>query len=881
MSVSNGQLANATTFNDGFMDKNTSQTSTIAKVDLDNTDTASGSSVVNVQREINSLGSFTGRAPGSAKDVKPTWSNNDVGTSTDDLQDRSEALTVKFNPTSGHKHTGSAGDAPQISITDVTHINQYRADWQTFDFASASGTSIDVTSALTGKTSGGGTSAAGVITGAPNNRVVLLEQATQTAIEDSVGNRAYGRITFSGSTWTLSFYYLNAGVESAFTLPSQNIRIYFREVFTLANFPTIPADMGQIPSLDLTADVVDATDTIAGKVSIAAQSFGGDKTFVDDINGLSDWNGDIQTDSVTTGGPVTLPLPAKLFYSVTDSSLTDIDGITATSEKRFFMLINDTGNDVNILDQANSLPTDIKTGIGMTFILKAGQAILFIRNTSTSFWHMVGGGSELQVGALDGVSPSANGANIVNGFLYMQSAAAFVGPGLLTQSSQTTNGIKTWNQEQIMSTFISFTAINIATTGTNATITATTANIRLTSGSLVSIQTLNTPTTAKLLIIQNRTGNAIGVNSGGNISLGQASNITLVNNASLMLIYDLTSSLWQVVGHQFLVTAGAFGSTPNANGLSVSGQAISLQPADASNPGAISTGSQTLPGAKTMAAAFTLSNIFNLTRADDSSTTGANATLATPTTTQVKVTNASLISIDGITAPSTALEFKLTNGTGAPISINNDTGATTANRILTGTAATMILAIDASVIVIYDLGTAKWRIVGGSGGGTASISSGGTGGDWIPREGSAPIEAYENNQKIWLFNSGVVQNMDLFVRVPKTYVAGVQILMYIGIYSPSTLNTIQMRTLATLIRTGTDAIDDTTNTRTSINSALTNSSPANKLRETILDLTSTSGQINGVSVSAGDIIKIILQRPGDTDTADLRFIPNSTEVRFA
>jgi hypothetical protein len=37
------------------------------------------------------------------------------------------------------------------------------------------------------------------------------------------------------------------------------------------------------------------------------------------------------------------------------------------------------------------------------------------------------------------------------------------------------------------------------------------------------------------------------------------------------------------------VTAAAFGSTPNANGLSLSGQVLNLQPADATHPGGLST----------------------------------------------------------------------------------------------------------------------------------------------------------------------------------------------------------------------------------------------------------------------------------------------------
>lgn len=47
------------------------------------------------------------------------------------------------------------------------------------------------------------------------------------------------------------------------------------------------------------------------------------------------------------------------------------------------------------------------------------------------------------------------------------------------------------------------------------------------------------------------------------------------------------------------VTLGAFGATPNANGLSLVNQVLNMQPASATNPGGVSTGAQTFAGSKT------------------------------------------------------------------------------------------------------------------------------------------------------------------------------------------------------------------------------------------------------------------------------------------
>ncbi len=63
------------------------------------------------------------------------------------------------------------------------------------------------------------------------------------------------------------------------------------------------------------------------------------------------------------------------------------------------------------------------------------------------------------------------------------------------------------------------------------------------------------------------------------------------------------------------VTLAAVGSSPNANAASLSGQILNLQPADGSNPGVVSTTSQTFAGAKTFTSQVDLNShkIINVT----------------------------------------------------------------------------------------------------------------------------------------------------------------------------------------------------------------------------------------------------------------------------
>lgn len=90
MSVTNGQPANQDTLNNAFVSKTTD--STMAKnLELDDATAGQGPSIDQVQRELNSLGSFMGKPPNSPSDDTPTWTNNFYGSPTDDIKERVEA----------------------------------------------------------------------------------------------------------------------------------------------------------------------------------------------------------------------------------------------------------------------------------------------------------------------------------------------------------------------------------------------------------------------------------------------------------------------------------------------------------------------------------------------------------------------------------------------------------------------------------------------------------------------------------------------------------------------------------------------------------------------------------------------------------------------
>lgn len=128
----------------------------------------------------------------------------------------------------------------------------------------------------------------------------------------------------------------------------------------------------------------------------------------------------------------------------------------------------------------------------------------------------------------------------------------------------------------------------------------------------------------------------------------------------------------------------------------------------------------------------------------DSATTGADQTLDAPTKGIIRLTNASLTSLVGITAPASDVLLVLVNATGSAITIKNDTTATAANRFLTGTAGDLSMANGASLWLVYDAVSARWRVIGGSGGSSTKVSTAQS----IPNAGTVSLTNFDAIQVI-------------------------------------------------------------------------------------------------------------------------------------
>lgn len=171
---------------------------------------------------------------------------------------------------------------------------------------------------------------------------------------------------------------------------------------------------------------------------------------------------------------------------------------------------------------------------------------------------------------------------------------------------------------------------------------------------------------------------------------------------------------------------------------------------------------------------------------------------------------------------------------------------------------------------VYKINPSGIESILGSGGGGAGIV-------WNDEGPDAAIKQIEFNQTVYMFSPGVTQHLRFSFKVPRSYTAGTQIIMYLSHYSPASSGTILIQSTSYLVRKSTDPFSSTTNSMNSGNSALTNTS-TNQLREATLPLTDSTGKINSVTVSPGDTINVDITRGTDTDTSDIRVVASGVDI---
>jgi len=260
--------------------------------------------------------------------------------------------------------------------------------------------------------------------------------------------------------------------------------------------------------------------------------------------------------------------------------------------------------------------------------------------------------------------------------------------------------------------------------------------VTIDSSTALTNKTLTSP------ILNTPTADTITGIAGGQLLVQSASN----QNLSLQAQGTGTVSLESLTVNANTVTGGA--STLTIQGASdqtvvVQSQGTGNLSLQAAGTGVVSVenvsfDATTVTGSSTLTLATTSNNNLSLSPngtgsivatskvafniQTDSTTTGANATVSTVSKSYIELTNVSLTSLNGITAGGDGQRLVLTNRTGASVTINNETGATAANRILTGTGGAITISNNASIELIYNTSNSRWMAVGSAGGNARVVS---------------------------------------------------------------------------------------------------------------------------------------------------------------
>jgi hypothetical protein len=584
--VINGQLANSTTFNAAFMSRTAPTTSTVSIVALQNTDIASGADVLNSQQAHNETFDAVGMT-GIGDTTRNDYSSNEVVTNGDDRKVAIGKLDEKFSVSTGHGHTGAAGDGAPISAGTLSAFNKFWAVFQSITKNSASGTSTVITTEMSGKTPGGNTATAGVITSAPNNLAHIVDASTQTFIEDAGGQRVYGRVTESAGVWTLFFYTNEAGTETAHSLTSTNIKVIFLEVYDQEDRPTIPSNPFEFGTLDVTADVVDAGSAVRGVLnpSTNPQVLGGNKQWEGYQENLNKVINSLDTDAATTGANATIPMVDAFGVKLTNASLTSVDLLSGAfgSNNQLFTIYNKTGAAITLNHNIGSggflLPGAANLSLGNN------SSALFFYDPAVSRWVLFNGatGAAFSLAAF-GSTPNADGAsyNTGTGAFNLQPADS-TNPGSLSAADQDFPAFI----KRFTNMFGSSLATNSSLTGADQELPNPAASIvRLTNASLTSINMIVSPSFASTgfyLVIMNVTGgtvtlkNEAGGTAARRILTGTGSDLSVSNGASVSLVYDYTSARWRVVGSTApVIDPTVYYRYTTAAGLSVPSSTVTL-----------------------------------------------------------------------------------------------------------------------------------------------------------------------------------------------------------------------------------------------------------------------------------------------------------------
>ena len=374
----------------------------------------------------------------------------------------------------------------------------------------------------------------------------------------------------------------------------------------------------------------------------------------------------------------------------------------------------ESGTDVytarTITGTANRVTVTDGTGVAGNPTLDIGTDVVTLTGTQTLQNKEINTNINTIKGTANTVASFDASGNMVTNNTLPDSISFPTNEGIESTSAASTLNVGTGNNTSTLNlgTSGSTSTVNIGTGAGATTIniggSGDTVNI---SGTLVNVNTTN----------MDVDDNVITVNKGGTTVNTSGAGISIEGDAAAEVGYIRSDSAR--TGTEFK-SADRSGTTDIRHSTAAATNVLDLTssngntysfPANTGNV-LIDTASQTVVGKQTQTSmAFV---------AESATVTTANlAPVSTPPKVIQRIT-ASTATLGTITntGGATNSELILVNVSGGAISILNDSGASSTS-ILTGTGSAISLANNASVIVIYDANSSRWRVIGGSGSGGA------------------------------------------------------------------------------------------------------------------------------------------------------------------
>jgi hypothetical protein len=327
-----------------------------------------------------------------------------------------------------------------------------------------------------------------------------------------------------------------------------------------------------------------ADATHAGIMTTGTQTLAGAKTFA----------------SLTSSGNSTVGGNLVVTGSQTNSALTASKVIFTDASK----VLTSTGT-VGVVQGGTGVATlpsaGLLVGAGTSAVTSLspgtdGQILV----SRTGVWGAENASPAVTLGIVNG-SSTAKGLTITAGGEISLSPADGTNAGIMTTGTQTLAGAKT---------FASLTTSGNSTVGGNFVVTGSQTNSALTASKVIFTDASKVLTsTGTVGVVQGGTGAATLPSAGLLVGAGTSA-VTSLSPGTDGQILVSRAGVWGAENASPAVTLGIVNGSSTAKGLTITaGGEISLSPADGTNAGIMTTGTQTLAGAKTFASLTSSGNM--------------------------------------------------------------------------------------------------------------------------------------------------------------------------------------------------------------------------------------------------------------------------------